>query len=58
MEQPANEKQAETPTAKSPTRTRDKELIEATERVYRKYGSDLSAFYRDVQKERELLKHG
>jgi hypothetical protein len=30
--------------------TRDTELSEAVDRVYRKYGNDLSAFYRDVKK--------
>jgi hypothetical protein len=58
MEKPASEKkQIETPPSKSPSSandSRNKELIEATERVYRRYGSDLPAFYRDVQKEREL----
>ena len=29
---------------------RDKELSEAVDRVYRKYGNDLSAFYRDAKK--------
>jgi hypothetical protein len=58
MEKPASEKkQIETPPSKNPSSandSRNKELIEATERVYRRYGSDLPAFYRDVQKEREL----
>jgi hypothetical protein len=58
MEQSANEKQAETPIAKKPMSTKDRELIEAAERVYRRYGSDLSAFYRHAQKERELEKRG
>jgi hypothetical protein len=59
MEKPASEKkQSETPPPKSSTSNRDKELIEATERVYRRYGSDLPAFYRDAQKERELEKRG
>lgn len=33
---------------------RDREIREAVERVYQSYGSDLSAFQRDVQK--DLLK--
>jgi hypothetical protein len=56
MQKPPSEKQAETTPPKGSTR--DKELIEAAERVYRKYGSDLSAFYRHAQKERELEKRG
>ena len=31
--------------------TGDKEFDEAVERVHRKYGSDLSAFVRDVQRD-------
>jgi len=30
---------------------RQKELREAVERVYRKYGSNLTAFYRDAHRE-------
>jgi len=30
---------------------REKEFSEAVDRIYRRYGSDLSAFTRDVQKE-------
>ncbi len=37
---------------------REKEFHEALERVYRRYGSDLSAFLRNVQRERELVKRG
>lgn len=37
---------------------REREFREAVERVYRKYGRDLSAFLRDIQKEKELLKKG
>jgi hypothetical protein len=37
---------------------REKEFHEAVERVYRKYGNDLSAFLRNVQRERELVKRG
>lgn len=32
-------------------KTREQELTEAVERVYRKYGSDLPAFIRDVQRD-------
>lgn len=39
-------------------RRREREFREALERVYRKYGRDLSAFLRDIQKEKELLKKG
>ena len=35
---------------------RKKELRDAVERVYRRYGSDLAAFRRDVQNQRELEK--
>jgi hypothetical protein len=31
--------------------TREKEFNEAVDRIYRRYGTDLSAFTRDVQKE-------
>lgn len=37
---------------------REREFQEAVERVYRKYGRNLSAFLRDIQKEKELLKKG
>lgn len=37
---------------------RKKEFHEAVERVYRRYGNDLSAFLRNVQRERELIKRG
>lgn len=57
MKKPVNEKKPEHPTVKSAPNTRDQELIEAAERVYRKYGSDLPAFYRDAQRER-LVKRG
>lgn len=30
--------------------THDREIRDAVDRVYRKYGNDLSAFYRDVKK--------
>lgn len=34
-----------------PLSKREKELREAVERVYRVYGTDLSAFYRDAHRE-------
>jgi len=43
---------------KKPVSTRDRGLSEAAERVYRRYGNDLSAFYRQAHKERELEKRG
>ena len=45
-------------TAEAAERLREKEVREAVERVYRKYGTDLAAFNRDVQKELELVKRG
>ena len=36
-----------------PVSKREKELREAIERVYQKYGTDLARFYRDVQKDLE-----
>jgi hypothetical protein len=41
-----------------PPSTRDRELNEAAERVYRQYGNDLSAFYRNAQREKALEKRG
>ena len=35
---------------KAPTK-REKELREAVERVYRRYGTDLGAFYRDAHRD-------
>ena len=51
MEKPANEKRDESTPQNNSTSTRDKEFDEAVERVYRKYGSDLSAFVRDFQRD-------
>jgi hypothetical protein len=56
MEDPANEKRQENAPQTKSTDTREKEFHEAVEKVYRKYGTDLPAFYRDVQ--RELVKRG
>lgn len=35
----------------SPKPRAEQQLKEAVERVYERYGADLSAFYRDVEKE-------
>jgi len=52
-----NKQQAETKRQPTPSRsTREKEFDEAVERVYRRYGTDLSGFHRDVQK--EMVKRG
>jgi len=48
----------ENTSAKKPANAREQELREAAERVYRQYGSDLSAFYRRAQRERALEKRG
>jgi len=50
MEIPTKEKE-EKGTPQKTVNTRDNEFKEAAERVYRHYGTDLSAFYRDIQKE-------
>lgn len=34
-----------------PLSKRERELRDAVERVYRRYGSDLNAFYRDAHRE-------
>jgi len=34
-----------------PSSKRERELREAVERVYRKYGTNLTAFYRDAHRE-------
>lgn len=60
MTKPAKEKQPETtqqpPQQPTSVSTREKEFEEAVERVYRRYGNDLAAFHRDVQK--EMVKRG
>lgn len=38
-------------TDSKPLDKREKELREAVERVYRKYGTNLTAFYRDAHRE-------
>ena len=65
MSQPANKNpRAEKECTSSKTdvgttvSTKDHNLQEAAERVYRQYGSDLSAFYRNARRERELEKRG
>jgi hypothetical protein len=40
-------------TRQTPASTREQEFNEALERVYRIYGTDLSAFFRDVQREQK-----
>lgn len=57
MQNPAKEKQGKT-VQQSVAQRRQKEFTEAVERVYRKYGNNLGAFLRDVQKEKELVKKG
>jgi hypothetical protein len=47
----ATESRTDKQTGSKPLSAREKELREAIERVYRRYGTDLPAFYRDVQKE-------
>ena len=56
-EQPAKKQNLHDVNKTLPTK-REREFREAVERVYRKYGRDLSAFLRDIQKEKELLKKG
>jgi hypothetical protein len=55
---PAVAEPKETKIEKPVSRKREKEFRDAVERVYRRYGRDLSAFFRDVKKENELLKKG
>ena len=45
-----NENQQQDTSQRKPASTREREFNEAVERVYRKYGNDLSAFYRDVRR--------
>jgi hypothetical protein len=49
------QKKQEKDTSKKPS-SREQELREAAERVYRRYGNDLAALQRDVK--RELEKRG
>jgi hypothetical protein len=64
MENPAREKQhegqQEINSRQKPASAREREFNEAVERVYRRYGSDLSAFYRDVRRAQraQLVKRG
>jgi hypothetical protein len=51
MDNLANEKERESTSQPKAVNTGDKEFDEAVERVYRKYGSDLPAFVRDVQRD-------
>jgi len=56
VQNPANNKQQENTLPPKSAQEREREFSEAVERVYRKYGNDLSAFLRDVQREKELVK--
>jgi hypothetical protein len=58
MENPDAENQLENKTPPKSLREREKEFSEAVERVYHKYGNNLSAFLRDIQKDKELAKKG
>jgi hypothetical protein len=51
MDNLANDNERESPAQPKAANTGDKEFDEAVERVYRKYGSDLPAFVRDVQRD-------
>lgn len=55
MSSPAVNLRRDQPQPKS-AQEREREFSEAVERVYRKYGSNLAAFLRDVLKEKELVK--
>jgi len=56
MSNPAINKQSQT--QKSKLAEREKEFREAVELVYRKYGNNLFAFLRDVNKQKEVIKRG
>jgi hypothetical protein len=59
MSNPATEHQQEDATPKSAReKERENEFREAVNRVYKKYGNNLSAFLRDIQKQKELVKRG
>ena len=53
----ADLKSTTTRVAEEADRLREQAFSEAVERVYRRYGQDLDAFSRAVQKELENLKH-
>jgi hypothetical protein len=53
---PAPKHHEESVPKKNVASSKEQELREAAERVYRKYGNDLAAFQRDIQ--RELVKRG
>jgi len=53
MEAPTLERRPSAATKAEIIDKRKKELREAAERVYRKYGTDLNAFRRDTQRELE-----
>lgn len=58
MENPVTDKRQGNTTQPKSALDREKEFTAAVERVYRKYGNNLSAFLRDVQREKELVKKG
>jgi hypothetical protein len=51
MEQATAERTTNTENETRPSNKREAELREAVERVYRRYGTNLSAFYRDAHRE-------
>lgn len=55
MTEPLEDKEKETAQKPDVVSIEDKEFSEAVERVRRKYGSDLSAFIRDVQRDVEKV---
>lgn len=57
-EKDQNSVERENTSPTKPASTRDRELREAAERVYRQYGNDLSAFYRHARREKALEKRG
>lgn len=57
MENPEMDNRQKNPPQKS-AREREREFSEAVERVYQKYGNNLSAFLRDILKDKELVKKG
>ncbi len=56
MENAAKDRRQTTAVQPVTARKREEEFREAVDRVCRKYGDDLSAFLRDIQKERELAR--
>jgi len=58
MDNLANENERENTPQSKTVNTGDREFDEAVERVYRKYGSDLPAFVRDVQRDIQKVHSG